>query len=51
MSINLLRGALLGGGALAATTMTAPAFAQSQTASGTTVNNQASVSYDVGGST
>ncbi len=51
MSTHYFRGALLGGSALAATTLAAPAFAQSQTASGTTVNNQASVSYDVGGST
>jgi uncharacterized repeat protein (TIGR01451 family) len=45
-----LRTALACGSALAACTAV-PAFAQSQTAAGTPVNNQATVSYDVGGST
>ncbi|MBO9712194.1 hypothetical protein [Sphingomonas sp.] len=50
MSISKLRKTMVCGGSLAALLAT-PAFAQSQTAAGTSVNNQASVSYDVGGST
>jgi uncharacterized repeat protein (TIGR01451 family) len=50
MSIKSMRSSMYCGAALAACLAT-PAFAQSQTASGTSINNQATVTYDVGGST
>lgn len=49
MKTTSARTHLVSGAALAACLAT-PAFAQSQTASGTSINNQATVSYDVGNS-